>query len=129
MNDEFENLKLTSTHEWVRVRGKSIVIGITDYAQQSMSDITSIELPEPERYEAGEELGVIESVRTSVDFHAPVSGVVTKINTELLSSPELINTDPFGAGWILEMKPESMSDVAALLDFDEYEAELPEDEE
>lgn len=129
MNDP-ASLKYTRTHEWVMAKGKKIVVGVTDFAQQSLSDITAVELPEPDdtRYEAGEELGVIESVKTSADFHAPVSGKITAINTELLSRPELINTDPFNRGWLIEMQPEKISDVFNLMDADEYDASLPEEE-
>jgi len=95
-----------------------------------LSDITSIELPEPDehRYEAGEEMGVMESVKTSADFHAPVSGTITATNTELLSRPELINSDPYGRGWIVEMAPASMAELNSLMDIDEYETSLPEEE-
>ena len=123
-------LKYTRTHEWVYVKGKKIVVGVTDYAQQQLSDITSVDLPEPDDqlYEAGEEIGMLESVKTSADFHAPVAGTITATNTELLSRPELINSDPFGRGWVIEMAPASMAELNTLLDVDEYEATLPEDE-
>jgi len=131
MNEEVENLKLTPTHEWVRRKTKTIVIGITDYGQQMLSDVTGVDLPEPDdqRYDARDDLGVIESVRTTIDFHAPVSGTVVKVNSELLANPELINQDPFGKGWLVEMKPDKMSDVDGLMDFDEYESDLPEEDE
>ena len=123
-------LKYTGTHEWVHVKGKRIIVGITDFEQQQLSDITSVDLPEPDEhhYDAGEEIGVIESVKTSADFHAPVSGTITATNTELLSKPELINSDPFGRGWIIEMAPDNMAEVSGLMDVDEYEGSLPEDE-
>ncbi|MDD4871746.1 MAG: glycine cleavage system protein GcvH [Kiritimatiellae bacterium] len=123
-------LKYTRTHEWVHVKGKKIIVGITDVGQQLLSDITSIDLPEPDEhhYEAGEEIGVIESVKTSADFHAPVSGTIIATNTELLSRPELINSDPFGRGWIVEMAPDSMAELNSLMDIDEYEGSLPEEE-
>jgi len=127
---EQTRLKYTRTHEWVHVKGKKIIIGITDFGQQQLSDITSVDLPEPDdhHYEAGEEIGVIESAKTSADFHAPVSGTITATNTELLSNPELINSDPYGRGWILEMAPDSMAEISGLMDIDEYEGSLPEDE-
>jgi glycine cleavage system H protein len=124
-------LKYTGTHEWVHVKGKRIIVGITDFEQQQLSDITSVDLPEPDEhhYDAGEEIGVIESVKTSADFDAPVSGTITATNTELLSKPELINSDPFGRGWIIEMAPDNMAEVSGLMDVDEYEGSLPEDEQ
>lgn len=127
---EQTRLKYTRTHEWVYVKGKKIIVGITDFGQQQLSDITSIDLPEPDEhhYEAGEEIGVMESVKTSADFHAPVSGTITATNTELLSRPELINSDPFGRGWIVEMAPDSMAELSSLMDIDEYENSLPEEE-
>jgi glycine cleavage system H protein len=131
MSEDIENLKLTPTHEWVRKKSKTIVVGITDYGQQQLSDVTGVELPEPDEahYNARDELGVIESVRTSIDYHAPVDGTIVKVNSELLANPELINNDPFGDGWLVEMKPDKMSDVDELMDFDEYETSLPDEEE
>jgi len=127
---EATRLKYTRTHEWVHVKGKKIIVGITDFGQQQLSDITSVDLPEPDEhhYEAGEEIGVIESAKTSADFHAPVSGTITATNTELLSTPELINSDPYGRGWIVEITPDSMAEISGLMDMDEYEGSLPEDE-
>ena len=127
---EQTKLKYTRTHEWVLVKGKKIIVGVTDFGQQQLSDITSIDLPEPDEhhYEAGEEIGVMESVKTSADFHAPVAGTITATNTELLSRPELINTDPFGRGWIVEMAPDSVAEANSLMDIDEYENSLPEEE-
>ncbi len=125
------DLKFTRSHEWVRVKGKKIVVGITDYAQAQLSDIIGVELPEPDdtRYAAGDDLGVVESTRTTADFHVPINGVVVASNARLLSEPELINSDPYGDGWLVEMKPDSMADIAELLDIDEYESSLPEEEE
>jgi glycine cleavage system H protein len=131
MSDDFEDLKLTTTHEWVRKKAKTIVVGITDFGQQLLSDVTGVELPEPDDvlYNVRDELGVIESVRTTVDFHAPVGGTVVKVNSELLANPEMVNTDPFGKGWLVEMKPDHMAEIDELMDFDEYEASLPDEDE
>jgi glycine cleavage system H protein len=131
MSDELDDLKLTATHEWVRKKAKTIVVGLTDFGQQLLSDVTGVELPEPDdvHYNVRDELGVIESVRTTVDFHAPVRGTVVKVNSELLANPELVNTDPFGKGWLVEMKPDDMAEVDELMDFDEYEASLPDEDE
>ncbi len=125
------NLRFTDNHQWVRVKGRTIIVGFTEFAQQKFSDIISVELPEPDEhhYDSREEIGVIEAVNTSGSFHAPVAGTVVATNTDLLSNPELINTDPFGDGWLVEMAPDNMADVIDLMDVDEYEGSLPEEEE
>lgn len=124
-------LRFTRTHEWVRAKGDKIVVGISDYAQAQMHDITNVELPEPDahhEYEAGEEIGVLESVKAAADFHAPVAGIVTAVNTALLENPELVNNDPYTAGWLVEMKAADMDELGDLMSMDEYEATLPEEE-
>lgn len=129
---ETDNLLYTQTHEWVRVKkGKNIVVGISDYGQAILSEATGVELPEPDDHlsDAGEELGVIESLRTCMSYHAPVAGKITSVNTELLSTPELINHDPYGEGWIFEMQIQNIRDLDNLLDQDEYDATIPDDEE
>jgi glycine cleavage system H protein len=130
MRDPSE-LRYTRTHEWAEVRRNTIVVGITDYAQAHLPDIMNVELPEPDEhhYEANEEFCVIASLRNSRGCLTPVAGTVVAINTELLSRPELINHDSYGAGWLIELKPDSMDDVDELMDADEYEASLPEEEE
>ncbi len=125
-------LRFTSMHEWARVKkGKIVLAGISDYAQSLLSDITSVELPEPDDqcYEAGEEVGVIESLKSSMPFHAPTSGTISAVNRELLSNPELINQDPYGEGWLIEMHASNVADLKNLVDQDEYESGLPEEEE
>ena len=125
------DMRFTEAHEWVYVKGTTILVGLTEFAQQRLSDITHVEMPEPDdqHYEAREEVGVLESLQSSKDLHAPVSGRIVAINNELLAKPELVNMDPYGQGWLFEMKPDRMSDVEALMDLDEYEAGLPEDED
>lgn len=129
--DDVTDLKFTGTHEWVRRKGSKIVVGITEYAQQRMSDITNVELPEPDdhHYEADEDMCVIESLRMATDCHAPVSGRIVAINTDLLAKPEIINSDPYGEGWLVEMAPDNADDIDSLMDSYEYEAGLPEEEE
>lgn len=129
---DLNDLKFAPTHEWARREGNRVIVGISDDAQRNLSDVIHVEMPEPDEqhhYEAGEEIGVIESLKISVDFHAPVSGTITSINAELLSNPELINEDPFGAGWLVEMRPDDPEDVDRLMDVDEYEGSLPEEDE
>ena len=130
MTDPTE-LRFASSHEWAKVKGESVVVGVSEYAQQHLSDVVHVELPEPDdhHYEAEEDMCVVESLKTASDCHAPVSGTITAINTDLLSRPEVINEDPYGEGWIVEMAPDKMSDIENLMDVYEYEAGLPEEEE
>ena len=130
--DDPTELRFTDTHEWVRLKDRTtIVVGITDFAQMRLSDITSVELPEPDdhRYEAREEISIIEAINASAAFHAPVAGTIAATNTDLLSRPELLNSDPYGSGWLIEMRPDNIEEIFSLMDLDEYEAHLPEDEE
>lgn len=122
-----ENVKYTKEHEWVRVENGTAVVGITDYAQEQLGDVVYVELPD-----IGAELtqfttcGTIESVKTVSDLYAPVSGEVVKINEELDESPELINDDPYGAGWILEATVSNPDELQQLLSASEYEAFIKE---
>ena len=125
-------MMFTQNHEWILVRkDKTAVVGITDYGQSVLSEVTHVDVPEPDDqvYEAGEELGVIESLRNSFPFHCPVSGVITDSNRKLLSSPELINEDPFGEGWIFEFQVKDPSEIEELMTPDEYDSHLPDDDE
>lgn len=118
-----ENLKYSKEHEWIRVADGSVVVGITEYAQEQLGDVVYVELPE-----VGSELaqfsscGTIESVKTVSDLYAPVSGEVVKINEELDDSPELINEEPYAEGWILEVKLSNPDELNQLLSAQEYEA-------
>ena len=123
-------LRFTRTHCWVRQEGGVAVVGITDYAQEQMSELTFVELPEVgEQVEAEDEVAVVESVKAANDVFAPVAGKIVEVNEALLEQPELVNLDPFGKGWLFKMKPATMADVDDLLDADAYEAQLPLDEE
>lgn len=125
------DLRFTSTHEWIALEGKTRRCGISEYGQFFMGDIIKVDLPEPDdhHYEEGEEIGTIESLKTSLDIHMPVSGRITAVNINLLSNPEIINDDPYGSGWIFEIKPDKTSAVEELMDIDEYEADIPDDDE
>ncbi len=117
------DLKYSEDHEWVRVEGNMVVLGITDYAQNSLSDIVYVELPEVGTIvEAGEEAGNIESVKAVAELYTPMAGEIVKVNKELEEQPELVNTDPYEDGWILELKV-SAGEVerADLMSDDEYE--------
>jgi glycine cleavage system H protein len=112
--------RYTKTHEWVAVDGKHATVGITDFAQSQLGDVVFLELPKPGRkLDAGEAFGVVESVKAASDLYSPVAGRISEVNEKLASRPELINSDPFGEGWIfkLEMTGDLPSD---LLDEDAY---------
>ena len=112
--------RYTKTHEWVAVDGKHATIGITDFAQSQLGDVVFLELPKTGRkLDAGETFGVVESVKAASDLYSPVAGRISEVNDKLSSKPELINSDPFGEGWILkiDLTGELPSD---LLDEDAY---------
>ena len=123
-NENPSDLKYTKTHEWVRNNGdETVTIGITEHAQDLLGDVVYVELPELEsNLSAEENCGVIESVKAASDMYAPLDGEVTEVNEELDGEPELINTAPFGEGWIFSMKLKTMSDLEELMDADKYEA-------
>ena len=116
-----KDLLYTLEHEWIRVDGKSAVIGITQFAQEQLGDIVFVELPEMgTQLEKESPFGVVESVKTVSDLYAPANGKVTKVNKELETNPEMVNIDPFGAGWIVEFELSSEEDLKTLLDPDAY---------
>lgn len=114
-------LKYTKEHEWVRIEGDTAIVGITDFAQGELGDIVFVELPDLSRtVGAGESFGVCESVKTVSDLYAPVSGEVIEINTGLDDSPELVNKDCYGAGWIIKLKMSDPAEIDALLSANDY---------
>ena len=123
-----EDLKYTTEHEWVRSPGESegsVRIGITHFAQDALGDIVYVSLPEVgESVSSGEACGELESTKSVSDVYAPVSGQVSSRNTSLDSTPELVNTDPYGAGWLYEVVPEDSSAVDGLMDAAAYQATL-----
>lgn len=122
-NENPSELNYTKTHEWVRDNGDgTVTIGITEHAQELLGDVVFVELPEVETTLTEEEnCGVIESVKAASDMYAPLAGEVTQVNEELDAEPELINSAPFGEGWIFSMKLNDMADLDNLLSADEYE--------
>lgn len=118
----------SKSHEWLTVEGKSVTVGITDFAQAQLGDVVFLELPNPGRkLEAGESFGVVESVKAASDLYAPVSGRVTVVNDKLAGKPELINSDPYGDGWILKLEllgdlPKDLMDETAYKKFAEPQA-------
>ncbi|MFL6001693.1 MAG: glycine cleavage system protein GcvH [Nocardioides sp.] len=123
-----EDLKYTTEHEWVRSPGESegsVRIGITHFAQDALGDIVYVSLPEVgESVSSGEACGELESTKSVSDVYAPVSGQVSSRNTSLDATPELVNTDPYGAGWLYEVVPEDSSAVDDLMDAAAYQATL-----
>ena len=123
-----EDLKYTSEHEWVRTPGEaegSVRVGITDFAQEALGDIVYVSLPQVgEQVTAGETCGELESTKSVSDIYAPVSGEVVATNGGLDSTPELVNNDPYEAGWLFEVVPADAASVDGLLDADAYQAGL-----
>lgn len=118
-----DNLLFTTDHEWVKVQGNSVVIGITDYAQDALGDVVFVQLPTPnDEVTANSTLSEVESTKSVSDIYAPVSGKVTKINDNLSTSPELINSSPYEQGWIAEIEMSDPGELETLLTFEKYQA-------
>ncbi len=116
------NARYTESHEWVRLEGDAMVCGITDHAQEELSDVVYVELPEVgASFNRGDQFGVIESVKAASDLYMPVSGEILAVNQELLNSPELVNKDPYGKGWMIKIKPSNPAEWDSLLTPEEYE--------
>ena len=117
-----EGLYYSESHEWVKVEGNVAVIGITDFAQHAMGDLSYVDMPEvDDELEKGEEFGAVESVKAASDLYSPVSGTVIEINEELEDAPELLNQDAF-ANWIIKVEMSDPSELEALMDAAAYEA-------
>lgn len=118
-----QNLKYTSEHEWIRVEGDIAYVGITDYAQSQLGDIVFVDIPTVgETLEEGDIFGTIEVVKTISDLFLPVAGEVLEQNETLEENPELVNTDPYGEGWLIKIKPADITAVEGLLDAEGYKA-------
>lgn len=118
-----DNLRYSSTHEWVRVDGDRATIGISDHAQHELGDVVYLDLPQVGKtFRAGAPFGSIESVKAVSDLYAPVSGEVVEVNQALLDAPEQVNSSPYEAGWMLVLRMSNPSEVDALLDAKAYEA-------
>ncbi|QIO23630.1 glycine cleavage system protein GcvH [Haloarcula sp. JP-L23] len=116
-----DDLRYLESHEWVRVDDATARVGITDFAQDELGDVVFVELPdEGEELTAGEEFGVVESIKAVSDVYAPVSGTVTAVNDALFDEPELVNEDPFGEGWMLEVELADAGELDDLLSADAY---------
>ena len=120
-----EECRYLETHEWARRDDGAVRVGITDFAQDELGDVVFVELPAVgDELEQESEFGVIESIKAVSDLYAPVGGEVTSTNENLFDAPELVNEDPFGDGWMLEVELEDESDLEALLSADEYEDQI-----
>lgn len=118
-------LKYTKDHEWVRVEGNIATIGITDFAQSELGDIVFVDVDSvDDELSAGDVFGSVEAVKTVSDLFLPLSGTVTEFNSELEDQPELLNTDPYGAGWIIKLEIKDDADRSELLTAEEYQASL-----
>ncbi|RTE64983.1 glycine cleavage system protein GcvH [Amphritea opalescens] len=129
MSDIPSDLKYVASHEWIRDEGDGVVtIGITDHAQDLLGDVVFIELPEAgAEFATGDDLGVVESVKAASDVYAPLSGEIIAINGDLEDAPELVNSDPYGDGWFVQLRLSDTTELDDLLDADGY-AELCEAE-
>ncbi|MCY7374028.1 MAG: glycine cleavage system protein GcvH [Spirochaetaceae bacterium] len=120
-----EDLQYTKDHEWVRAEGETVRVGVTDYAQEALGDIVFVTLPETGTHvTAGETCGEVESTKSVSDVYAPVTGTVVERNEVLDGSPELVNSDPYGEGWMMAIKPDDDSPAEGLIDAGTYEAGL-----
>ena len=116
-----ENLKCTESDEWVRVDGDTATIGITDYAQEQLNDVVYVEFPEVgDAVEAGKACAMVESVKAASDIHAPVSGEVVEVNSALEDEPEIVNSDPYEAGWFIKIKISDAAELDKLMDAAAY---------
>lgn len=117
------NLRYTKDHEWVSLEGNVATVGITDFAQRELGDIVYVEVETIGKLlEAGEVFGTVEAVKTVSDLFLPVKGTVTELNADLANAPELVNSDPYGKGWMIKMNVSNPEDVSSLLDAAGYEA-------
>lgn len=115
------NLKYTKEHEWVKVEGKTAVIGITDYAQGELGDVVFVDVdPNIKEVKAGQTFGAVEAVKTVSDLYAPCSGKVVELNKKLANDPQLVNSDPYGEGWMIKVEITNEADLSSLLDAAKY---------
>jgi glycine cleavage system H protein len=125
MSEIPSDLKYTSTHEWVREEDGTITVGITDHAQHLLGDLVFVELPEVnEEYKMGTECCVVESVKAASDVYMPISGEIIAVNDALTDRPELVNSDPYGEGWLFQINPADTAELNELMDADSYEEQF-----
>lgn len=113
--------KYSKEHEWISLENEIATVGITNHAQDSLGDIVFIELPEIGKIvKAGDQVGVVESVKAASELYSPVSGIIIEINNELQNTPQLVNTDPEDTGWYMKIKLENTNELTTLMNFDQY---------
>ncbi len=116
-----DDVKYTDDHEWARLEGENLKVGLTDYAQDQLGEIVFVEMPElGDTFEKKEEFGSLESVKAVSEMYMPVGGEIVSINEELSDAPELVNEDPYGKGWIIEVKPGDPAELDLLMNKDAY---------
>ena len=117
-----DNLRYTKEHEWIKLEGDVATIGITDFAQKELGDIVYVEIETVgQELNAGDVFGTVEAVKTVSDLYLPVNGTITEVNPNLNNQPELVNTDPYGEGWMIKMKVANPSEVESLMDTAAYQ--------
>lgn len=124
-NEVRDDLKYTDTHEWLKLKGDTAIIGITDHAQTELTDIVFVELPEVgKEIKKGEELCVVESVKSVSEIYSPVSGKIVNVNEKLEDAPETVNEKPYDDGWLVELEIKDKSEIDALIDAESYKKSL-----
>ncbi len=119
------DLRYNSSHEWVRLEGDVATVGISDHAQEELTDVVFVELPLVGRaVDAGDPTAVVESVKAASDIYAPIGGEVVEVNLDVEADPALVNTDPYGRGWIFKLRVKNAADVEGLLDAAAYSAQI-----
>ena len=125
-----KNCRYMETHEWVRVVGDLATAGVSDYAQSQLSDVVYVELPEVgDAFDQGEVFATVESVKAAADVYMPIGGEITEVNEELSGSPELVNQDAFGEGWLIQFTPSDLSELDGLMTPEEYQEHVAKEEE
>ncbi len=116
-----EQLRFTKEHEWIRIEGGDAIVGITEFAQRELGDIVYVEIETMgKQMEAGSIFGTVEAVKTVSDLYLPINGTITEVNGKLNANPELVNTDPYGEGWMVRIKMDNPEDAESLLDAAAY---------
>jgi len=117
-------LKYAASHEWARLEGDVVTVGITDHAQDALGDLVYVELPDVgKQVKAGDEAGVVESVKAASDIYAPVSGEIIEVNETLVDTPEMVNSEPYSGGWLYRIRIRDAAELERLLDADAYAAQ------
>ena len=120
------NCKFTESHEWFRVEGETVVVGITQFAANELTDVTYVQMkPSGTAIESGASLGEVESVKTTSDIYSVLAGSIVEVNTEVVKDPSLVNSDPFGKGWLVKLRAADVGKLVSLMDSTTYDAKHP----